>query len=263
MSPIPSYTPEQLTQATADWSTCIGKGGYGDVFAGKLSGQEVAVKRMNNAAGTSPVGHAAFEREMLVSQVLTHDSVVPVIGFSQQGSSRCLVYPLHQGSLEDRLHRRGPAPVLRQAIRLRIAADLASTLQAMHAKGVVHGDVKAGNVLLTTELRGLFTDFGQAHVQPELCETSELQRPSERDTLARDAGAAGDSGAAATRPVETRNRCGTEGYRAPELEPGTAPTAASDIFSLGTLLLELLSGMQPMTGRGRPGLPETVHGRVL
>eukprot|EP00854_Cymbomonas_tetramitiformis_P004546 gene4546-5567_t len=176
MSPIPSYTPEQLTQATADWSTCIGKGGYGDVFAGKLSGQEVAVKRMNNAAGTSPVGHAAFEREMLVSQVLTHDSVVPVIGFSQQGSSRCLVYPLHQGSLEDR-----------QAIRLRIAADLASTLQAMHAKGVVHGDVKAGNVLLTTELRGLFTDFGQAHVQPELCETSELQRPSERDTLARQA----------------------------------------------------------------------------
>ena len=202
----------------------IGAGGMGVVYCAvqRSLGRKVAVKVPRLDVMTLPFVHRRFRTEAFVASRLWHRNIVAVIDYGETGGDPFLVMEHVQGRLLGRMvHQRGPLP-------LELAADLVTqvldALSESHASGIVHADVKSDNVLVETrrdgsELARLF-DFGLAR------------------------SCAGDSG------HEPELIYGTPQYMAPELVRGQAPSPASDLYAVGTLLYELLTGTTPFCGGG-------------
>jgi len=136
-------------------------------------------------------------------------------------------------TLAERIRRDGPLP---EADAREISRQVLAGLEAAHAKGVVHGDLKSNNIVLTKEsggaLRAVITDFG-------------LARPIEGAALAEAAGGVGSSAMG-----------GTVDYMAPELLKGQRPSIAADLYAFGVILHEMAVGSRPESpGRIAPGLP--------
>src|SRR5512134_2047437 len=208
----------------------LGRGGMGVVYRARdlHLGREIALKVLPAEMSASADWLARFEREARIVAALSHPNIVVLHTLEDEGGVRFLTMELVEGQSLDQALAPGGLPILRV---LDIGIALADALTAAHEKGVIHRDLKPGNVMLTTDGRIKVLDFGLA----KLTESAAPIAASQAATLA-----APISGAGMIQ--------GTAPYMAPEQIRGEAVDARSDLFALGVVVYELLAGKRPFTG---------------
>ncbi|XP_050205737.1 nodulation receptor kinase-like isoform X2 [Mercurialis annua] len=217
---IQVFTLESIENATHKSRTLIGEGGFGPVYRGTLlDGQEVAVKVRSS---TSTQGTREFENELNLLSTIRHENLVPLLGYCCEKDQQILVYPfMSNGSLQDRLYgEASKRKTLDWPTRLSIALGAARGLTHLHTfagRCIIHRDVKSSNILLDQSMNAKVADFGFSKYAPQ----------------------EGDSGAS----LEVR---GTAGYMDPEYYSTHHLSAKSDVFSFGVVLLEIVSGREPL-----------------
>ncbi|CAJ1977131.1 unnamed protein product [Sphenostylis stenocarpa] len=179
-----------LRRATNSFSTRLGHGGFGPVFAGTLAGDPVAVKLMDSA---SLQGEREFHNELFFASRLRSPSLVPAIGFSSDPKRRrfLLVYHLmHNGNLHDALLRRKNPHLSRWKNRFSIILDIAKAIHYLHSLDppVIHGDIKPSNILLDNSFSAKLADFGLARLKPPVQEFKAKLDEKRKDESESDAG---------------------------------------------------------------------------
>ncbi|HLY28242.1 MAG TPA: protein kinase [Aggregatilineales bacterium] len=195
----------------------IGKGGMASVYrARQLSmGRDVALKVISPDVEDTRDFAARFEREARTVATLSHPYILKVFDYGQQDDLLFLAMELLKGgSLADLLRNGALSP---QRV-LQILDQISSALDYAHQQGIIHRDLKPQNVLLDGQGNAFLTDFGIAKI---LSETSALTR----------------TGAA----------MGTPAYMSPEQWQGATLDARTDIYALGVMLFEMLTGQLPFT----------------
>jgi eukaryotic-like serine/threonine-protein kinase len=197
--------------------TEIGRGGMADVYLAldRLLNRRVAVKILSAAYAADPSFVERFRREAQAAASLNHPNIVAVYDWGQEDDTSFIVMEYVNGqTLRDVVRRYGTVPPMEAA---RIAADIADALEFAHRNGVVHRDVKPGNVLITPEGGVKVTDFG-------------IARAESSDTI-----------------TKTGAVLGTATYFSPEQAQGLALDGRSDVYSLGVVLYEMVTGVAPFT----------------
>ena len=202
----------------------LGVGGMAEVYRARDAalGRDVAVKVLPRALAADPEYVQRFREEGRRVAALDQPNIVPVYQFGEEGGLLFLVMPLLRESLRDYMLRMG---TLQPPPAARITIEIAQALDAAHALGLVHRDVKPENVLLDTDGKALLTDFGIARPEARL----------------REAGAARTL-ASTGLPV------GTPEYMAPEQLKAMAIDHRVDVYGLGAVLYELVTGTVPYDG---------------
>jgi tetratricopeptide (TPR) repeat protein len=193
----------------------IGEGGMGVVWRSfDLDLEEpVAIKFLRKDLAQDDETRAWFRREVKLARRVTHPNVARVFEFGRDGDTYFLTMEFVRGeSLQAALQRDGRLPVA--AVR-RLAIGLCRGLAAAHAAGVVHGDIKPANILLTPDRGAVLTDFGIARV------LSEVQH------------------------APHQSWGGTPIYMAPEQLTGGALDLRCDVYAVGAVLYEALTGTMP------------------
>lgn len=211
------YKYREIQKATDDFSTIIGRGGFGTVYKARFhDGLIAAVKRMNVISRHS---QQEFSKEMEFLSRLHHRHLVTLKGFCMRKQERFLVYEyMGNGSLREHLQGGQSKSPLTWRTRLQIAIDVASALEYLHCycePPLCHRDIKSSNILLDNKFMAKVADFGLAHAAP-------------------------DTGSG-FQQISTDVR-GTPGYMDPEYVITRRLTDKSDIYSYGVLLLELITG---------------------
>ncbi|GMI78338.1 proline-rich extensin-like receptor kinase 4 [Hibiscus trionum] len=214
-----TFTYEELLAATNGFSQAnlIGQGGFGFVYKGVLpNGKEVAIKSLKTGSGQ---GEREFQAEVEIISRVHHRYLVSLVGYCIAGGQRMLVYDyVPNKTLEYHLHGKNN-PVMDFPTRLRIALGSAKGLAYLHEDchpRIIHRDIKTANILLDNNFEALVADFGLAKLS------------SDNYTH-----------------VSTRVM-GTFGYLAPEYASSGKLTDRSDVYSFGVMLLELITGKQPI-----------------
>jgi serine/threonine protein kinase/tetratricopeptide (TPR) repeat protein len=205
----------------------LGAGGMGEVWRARDTrlGRDVAIKMLPEAVAAAPDRLLRFEREARTVAALNHPNIVTLFSVEEHDGIRFLTMELVEGrTLANEITPGGLPP----AQLLEIAIPLADALAAAHERGVVHRDLKPGNVMVTRDGRVKVLDFGLATVAAG--EEASVER-----TIAGPASAAGEV-------------VGTIAYMAPEQLRGEAADARSDLFALGIILYELATGRRPFEG---------------
>jgi len=208
----------------------LGAGGMGEVYRARDTrlGREVAVKVLPEGVASSPDRLARFEREARAVAGLNHPNIVTLHSVEEEEGVRFLTMELVDGQSLDQVVTSGGLPLSRV---LELAIPLANALVAAHERGVVHRDLKPGNVMVTHDGWVKVLDFGLAKVAAE---------------EARDPGAT--VGATAGPISGVGQVVGTVPYMAPEQIRGETVDARSDLFALGIMLYELATGRRPFMG---------------
>lgn len=220
------FSLAELAAATNNFSLehKIGAGSFGVVYKGKLpDGREVAIKRGETAKTKKfQEKESAFDSELAFLSRLHHKHLVRLVGYCEERDERLLVYDyMKNGALYDHLHDRNnveksSSVVNSWKMRIKIALDAARGIEYLHNYAVppiIHRDIKSSNILLDGQWTARVSDFGLSLMGPE----------SERDF----------------RPMKA---AGTVGYIDPEYYGLNVLTAKSDVYGLGVVLLELLTG---------------------
>jgi tetratricopeptide (TPR) repeat protein len=200
----------------------LGRGGFGVVFEANDSelGRQVAFKAVR--PGPIDRARAAFlQREAVAVAKLQHANIVTLYDAATQAAEPYLVFELLRGETLARRIERGPVPV---PSALGIALGVAKALEHAHARGVLHRDLKPGNVFLTDQGAVKVLDFGISHVL----------------------GVGGPTGS------------GTPGYMAPEQIRGEPEDARTDVFALGAVIHEMLTGRRAFPDSSRLETPDQV-----
>ena len=204
----------------------IGRGGMGEVYRATDTrlGREVAIKVLSSHLADDPQSLARFRREAQAVAALSHPNIMAVFDVGSEAGTQFVVTELLEGeTLRNRLAA-SPLPVDEA---LRIATAIADGLAAAHVKGIIHRDLKPENVFLTTNGGVKILDFGLASMQHPL------------------AGSPFDSVAQTAALTEPGLLMGTIGYTSPEQLAAKPLTPATDVFSLGCVLFEMLQGQMP------------------
>ncbi|KAL6848842.1 hypothetical protein ACP4OV_021425 [Aristida adscensionis] len=220
------FTLRDLEHATNRFSkeNIIGEGGYGVVYHGRLiNGSDVAVKKLLNNMGQA---EKEFRVEVEAIGHVRHKNLVRLLGYCVEGIHRMLVYEyVNNGNLEQWLHgAMRQHGVLTWEARVKVILGIAKALAYLHEAiepKVVHRDIKSSNILIDEEFNGKLSDFGLAKLL----------------------------GAGKTH-ITTRVM-GTFGYVAPEYANTGLLNEKSDVYSFGVLLLEAVTGREPVD-YGRP-----------
>jgi serine/threonine-protein kinase len=197
----------------------LGEGAVGVVYRARTDpdGEVVALKLLKERLGADETFRARFVHEARAARHVEHDHLVPVLDAGEaDGTSYLVAEYVSGGSLEDRLRREGSLPLVEA---LRIAAEIATGLDALHRSGLVHRDVKPSNLMLYENGRAAITDFGLAK---------------------------GPAYTVLTKPGQVM---GTLDYLAPELIRGEAATPATDIYAFGCVVYECVTGTPPFGGK--------------
>jgi serine/threonine-protein kinase len=196
----------------------VGQGGMATIYRATDSqlGREVAVKVLRGEYGFDAAFVARFQREARAAAQLNHPNIVSVFDYATDTVGPHIVMELVTGGdLAAVLRERGPLPPPAAA---RIGQQIADALDAAHARGIVHRDIKSSNVLLTSGGRVKVADFGIAQA------FSDAQLTMTGVTM------------------------GSVHYFSPEQARGGMVTTASDVYSAGLVMYEMLTGQRPFTG---------------
>ncbi|XP_020600056.1 U-box domain-containing protein 52-like [Phalaenopsis equestris] len=216
------YSIEEIEMATNYFAENlkIGEGGYGPVYKCFLDHTPVAVKVLRPDAAQ---GRTQFQQEVEVLSCIRHPNMVLLLGACPEYG--CLVYEyMANGSLDDRLFRRNSTPPIPWQHRFRIAAEIATGLLFLHQtkpEPLVHRDLKPGNILLDRNFVSKISDVGLARLVP----------PAVADTVTQ---------------YRMTSTAGTFCYIDPEYQQTGMLGVKSDIYSLGIMLLQLITARPPM-----------------
>jgi serine/threonine protein kinase len=197
----------------------LGEGRMGVVYRARrgTDGEIVALKVLRDELVQDELYRHRFRREARIASALAHEHVVSVVDFGEASGRLYIAARYVRGfTLSEQIASEG-ALSLPKALRL--AGDLTSALEALHLRGLVHRDVKPGNVMIDERGAAALTDFGLAR------------------------------GVAETVMTKTGAVVGTLDYLAPEVIRGEQASPASDIYALGCLLYECLAGAPPYAGK--------------
>ncbi|KAK7305403.1 hypothetical protein VNO77_43309 [Canavalia gladiata] len=222
-----SFSLFELAIATNNFSVenKIGAGSFGSVYKGKFAdGREVAIKRGDTSTKKKKFQEKeiAFDSELALLSRLHHKHLVRLIGFCEENEERLLVYEyMTNGSLHDHLHDKNnvekSSSILNSwKMRIKIALDAARGIEYIHNYAVppiIHRDIKSSNILLDSNWNARVSDFGLSLIWPE----------TEQELMS-------------TKAV------GTVGYIDPEYYVLNVLTTKSDVYGLGVVMLELLTG---------------------
>ncbi|KAF7362871.1 Kinase-like protein [Mycena venus] len=206
---------EMVTVYEVDFEEKIGSGGFGDVYRGIWHKTEVALKIIRTAGGVVPTSEAVL-REIKLWSTLRHPNVLSFLGANHLDDRPFIVMPyMRYGNAHDFLEKYTnctPQPIL---------ADASRGLLYLHSKGIVHGDLKAANILVDNAGAGVLCDFGLSRVKADM--TSR------------------------TRQRESENiGPGSRNWMSPELWRGSLPRKSSDIYAFGMTIYELFSKEIPL-----------------
>lgn len=197
----------------------IGRGGMADVYLANdliLDNEEVAIKVLRTNYQTDQVAVARFQREARAMAELSHPNIVAIRDIGEEDGQQFLVMEYVDGSdLKKYIHDRGPLP---NEEVIRIMRQVLSAMTLAHQKGIIHRDLKPQNVLLTKDGIAKVTDFG---IAVAFAETSLTQ---------------------------TNSMLGSVHYLSPEQARGSKATIQSDIYAMGIMLFEMLTGQIPYDG---------------
>ncbi|MDZ4671689.1 MAG: protein kinase [Phototrophicales bacterium] len=186
-------------------------------------GRTVAIKILRPSLTVDPIFVARFQNEARSIANLAHPNIVTVHDVGSQGPTHYIVMELVDGAdLKNMIRARGALPLDRV---LKFGIEICAGLGFAHRAGIVHADVKPQNVLMTKNEVVKITDFGIAQA---LSDT----QPQQRESVV----------------------WGSPHYFAPEQAQGEKPTAASDVYSIGIVLFEMLTGRLPYTGTNQQEL---------
>lgn len=214
----------------------LGEGGMGRVLKclDTTLGRYVALKILAPRLSRDQNFIARFQREARAVAKLRHPNIVQVYSIAEEAGLHYFTMEYVEGEGLDRLlERRGKLP---EGEAIRTACDVAKALAAAHAQGILHRDVKPGNVLLDSTGRVMLSDFGLAKVS--------FEQSFKVSAGALEQGAA-TSGLGQTDPGRIM---GTPFYMAPEVILGRDPTPAADVYAVGVMLYEMLTGAVPFRG---------------
>ncbi|HXM98359.1 MAG TPA: protein kinase [Candidatus Dormibacteraeota bacterium] len=221
----------------------IGAGGMGEVYRARDPRLDriVAIKVLASHLDSSPELKQRFQREARALSALNHPNICQLYDVGSQDATDYLVMEFLEGeTLADRL-RKGPLP-LNDA--LKIAAEIAEALHVAHRAGILHRDLKPGNVMLTKSGAKLM-DFG-------LAKPSALQTPAELGSAPLFSAAATLSAASPLSPLTGVGAViGTVQYMSPEQISGQPADERSDIFCFGSMLYEMLTGKRAFEGKSQ------------
>jgi len=203
----------------------LGAGGMGEVYRARDERleREVAIKILPEDVAEDASRLARFEREAKAVASLSHPNILAIHDFGREGAVTYAVTELVDGDTLEELIDAGRVP---QRKAIDYCRQIANGLAAAHDKGVVHRDMKPANVIVSRDGRVKILDFGLAKLEP--------LTDAEAPTMVATSGAGTAPGAV----------LGTVGYMAPEQVRGLEADNRADIFSLGAILYELLSGQR-------------------
>lgn len=197
----------------------IGRGGMADVYLGRdliLDDEEVAIKILRINYQTDQVAVARFQREARAMAELNHPNIVGIRDIGEDNGQQFIVMEYIDGwDLKRYIKEKGP---LSSDEASQIMTDILSAMTLAHQQGIVHRDLKPQNVLLTKSGRAKVTDFG---IAVAFAETSLTQ---------------------------TNSMLGSVHYLSPEQARGSKATVQSDIYAMGIILFEMLTGRIPYDG---------------
>src|SRR6516162_9226544 len=196
----------------------LAQGGMAEVYLAhdQLLDRPVALKALFPEYAREPSFVERFRREAQAAANLNHPNIVAIYDWGQEAGTYFIVMEYVEGrTLRDIIRTEGPIEPGRAAD---ITAEIASALAFAHRSGVVHRDVKPGNVLITPQGNVKVTDFG-------------IARAGASDGL-----------------TQTGSVMGTATYFSPEQAQGLAVDGRSDVYSLGVVLYEMVTGVAPFTG---------------
>jgi serine/threonine protein kinase len=216
----------------------LGKGGMGLVFGAIDRRKEeardpnprVALKVLNADFQRHPQAFMALQREARKAQTLAHPNVVTVFDFDRDGDAVYMTMELLEGRSLDSMTREARGKGIKRESALPIIRGIAEGLAYAHRKGIVHSDLKPGNVFITEDGTAKILDFGIARAVPS------MNADASRDVF--DAGSLGAY---------------TEAYATDEMIDGVDPHPADDMYALGIIAYELLTGFHPYQRHSAPG----------
>lgn len=226
----------------------LGAGAMGEVYKAEDTrlGRDVAIKVLLSELAEDPYRLKRFEREAKAVSRLNHPNVLIIHGLETYGSTLCLVTEFLEG--ETLRERMGGKPMAGRKA-LEIGLQIAKGLGAAHDKGIVHRDLKPENVFITKSGVVKILDFGLAKLQKK------TKEGVDNDVT----GALTVMGGAGQHLTIQGQVLGTVSYMSPEQVKDEALDGRSDIFSLGIMLREMLTGERPFHG----GTPIEIMGSIL
>ena len=233
-------------------SSALGAGGMGEVYRARDTplGRNVAIKVLPVHLSANPEIRARFEREAKTVSSLNHPNICTLFDVGREGDTDFLVMELIEGgTLAERL-KRGPLPI---SETLRFGVQIADALDRAHRAGVVHRDLKPGNIMLTKSGAKLM-DFGLSRVMGMAGQVSGSSMTKAALT---------QSPTVAQALTAEGTLLGTFQYMSPEQLEGHEADARSDVWALGCVLYEMVTGRRAFEGRSQASLIAAILERGL